>query len=348
MKNMKKIPQRSSIFTRLFLVFLLILIPMIFIGIRIYEGGVKAVKDELKAATFSRVGFFVSTLEDDITRIQLLQLNLLDNIFLQRLTTMDFSKPNYDRDMNIVRVQSSLDAIKNSSRYIDEVSVILPDKDRKISSLSYGTLTEDEHDFISTAAEQSEAVIHQSERGLYIVNTFPFVRAENQVLVILSTIEFSEERLQEAMLVYSGGGESGALLFNRERDFFLSSGNNVKLVNHISANPDLMEAEGNNQIVVDGTGYLISSAYSSVLDLHYLIYTPEGIVFQKAEGYKRTFWIFAATALVVMAAFFYLSYQVVHRPLSRLVKAFSRVEKGELDVTMDSDSTGEFGYIMDG
>jgi two-component system sensor histidine kinase YesM len=261
---------------------------------------------------------------------------------------MNFDRPNYDRDMNIVRVQSSLEAIKKSSRFIDEVSVFLLEKEKIISTLDYGDFSDEDRFFLREVMSESEAVIHQSKEVMYIMNSFPFIRAENTVPSIISTVHFSKKLLKEAMLTYSGNNKAGALLFNKDRNFYLHSHEQEELKSYILENADLKKLKSTESIEYKNTSYLIAYTYSSVLDLYYLIYTPENIVFSKADNYKRSFWIFFFAVLLIMAIFFYLSYQIVHRPLARLVDAFRRVEKGDLGFSIDTDTAGEFGYITEG
>lgn len=63
------------------------------------------------------------------------------------------------------------------------------------------------------------------------------------------------------------------------------------------------------------------------------------------DHYQVYLYLISLCALIVIILFSIYVYRIIHRPLSRLVRAFRKVESGDLQVELTYKSSDEFHYL---
>lgn len=64
------------------------------------------------------------------------------------------------------------------------------------------------------------------------------------------------------------------------------------------------------------------------------------------EKYKNLYLIFALISFIIIVLYAFFTYRFVHIPLGRLVKAFRKVENGDLSIAIDHHPANEFRYLF--
>ena len=129
-----KLQLNNSIFSRLVITFLVIIIPIYMLGIYIYYWGLRTVKNEISKSTTAQVSFYMQGLEKEIERIKILQYDCLNDEDLNKLAVRWQVMDTYQRVDCMRRLQQKLAMIKNSSIYINDVSVHILPINKTISS----------------------------------------------------------------------------------------------------------------------------------------------------------------------------------------------------------------------
>lgn len=96
---------------------------------------------------------------------------------------------------------------------------------------------------------------------------------------------------------------------------------------------------------IDGRSYIVAYKYSQVLNSVLMVHALTNDVFEPLRIYNILFWSVSALLFLVITVFCFWLYKIVHKPLKELVKAFRRVERGELDFRVEHERTDEFGYL---
>ena len=139
---------RNSIFTRLLLVFVLVLTPVYYGGTRLYTWGMQSIEKEISNSMVSQLDYYMDSLESDIRNINELKLDLLYDEDINKLASISASLNDIERTHAVKRLQRRLYTIKSSSDYIKNVSVHIPSIDRtiyamgSISNVPYDTFYE--------------------------------------------------------------------------------------------------------------------------------------------------------------------------------------------------------------
>ena len=123
-----------SVFYRLLLVFLLVLIPMYTTSILIYQLWMKNMDDNLARTTITQMHAYLNRLEDSITQMRLLQFDCLNDVDLNKLAIRWEIMDTYSRVVSMNNLQQRLNTIRTSSPYIRDVRAHILAFGRTVSS----------------------------------------------------------------------------------------------------------------------------------------------------------------------------------------------------------------------
>lgn len=113
---------KSSISTKLVLIFISAIIPVYILGLSIYNWGYGMVKKEISNSMVSQVEFYLNTLESEISRMRSLQYECTNDENLLYLVNASQIMNDYEKTQAMLSVQKRLSVMKNSSIYIRDQS----------------------------------------------------------------------------------------------------------------------------------------------------------------------------------------------------------------------------------
>ncbi|HEX2945964.1 MAG TPA: histidine kinase [Clostridia bacterium] len=340
-----KLQLNNSIFSRLVITFLVIIIPIYVLGIYMYYWGLHTVKDEITNSTTAQVSFYLQGLEKEIERIKILQYDCLNDENLNKLAVRWPIMDTYEQIDCMRQLQQKLAMIRNSSIYISDVSVHILPINRTISS-NTGVDAIDLEKFhnIRVPAGIRGAQIINYKGGLYL-STLQEPGADASSYMI--DIELNKAALQQALSQFNTYEHSGSFLISMlNKDVIINqsdAGNIPSVMNFASKLED--SDSGMDFIKIHNKGYYLVYARSEYLDMVLLRYIPEGIILKPLQNFNAWAWVFTVAALSIIVIFSYSTYKFMHKPLLQLVESFRRVESGDLQVSISHDSKDEFGYL---
>ena len=132
--DMWKLKPGNSVFSRLIIAFLIIMVPIYILGIYIYQWGLNTVKSDITKSTISQASFYLEGLENEIERIKILQYDCLNDENLNKLAIRWDIMDQYEVIEAISQLHQRLITIKNSSEYIKDISVHIYSIQRTISA----------------------------------------------------------------------------------------------------------------------------------------------------------------------------------------------------------------------
>lgn len=360
--QIRGIPFKNSIFLRLFFTFILIIIPMVWVGFGIYSWGVSAIKDEITHSMQSQVKYFMESLEDELGRVNLLQSDLSNSVKLRELARTSFSGRSYDRDMEVVRTVERIQAIKSSSRFTEQVSVYLMQQDKSINTdVTIDNISDIDRELINGYRETPDEELYYYNGDFYLNYIFPMREKDDPTLPeFIASTRLSTERIEKALQVYVINDEATSFLYSPKYDVTIGESRETPISQKIKecilesatdcqpTTSTLSRDGGSFPVTLDDDDYLVSYTESLTGDFVFVAYTPEDVLFKKIESYKALIWTYSViTAIAIMAIFSFAAYRFVHRPLSRLIIAFNRVEQGDMNEQIRNPDRGEFRYIFD-
>ncbi|UKS28722.1 histidine kinase [Paenibacillus sp. HWE-109] len=351
--------RRFSILGKLILTFLIVISPMYVIGTRINEWGAQLVRNEISKSLQSQIQFYRTSLENEIDRMGRIQRQYVNDEDLVSLSVTPESLTEYQKLVTVKRFQQRLVLLKESSIYIAKASVYIPPINKIISSEELaGTLPRDRLDALKRdATSLHKGLFYLDDDRLYMREYYP----SNQLIdgrdpVFVLELELSIPAMQKYLTQISSYELGGAAIVKDDWDLVNTQNNEAYAIISKTVRESMTTWRDHpsqatpveNHIVTVGKQRLLTvAAYSSSLDLTVLAFVPEKAVMGPLEHYQIYLWLISFIALIVIVLFSYYVYRIIHRPLSRLVRAFRKVESGDLQVELTYKSSDEFNYLYE-
>src|SRR5690606_3162253 len=70
-------------------------------------------------------------------------------------------------------------------------------------------------------------------------------------------------------------------------------------------------------------------------------------MFKTISQYYKWFWLFFCVTIIIVALYLYYINRIINKPMVKLVRAFKRIEEGNLELNIRHDREDEFGYIYE-
>ena len=352
---------KNSIFIRLLLTFVIVLLPLFILGFSIYNWGIKIISNEIISSMQAQTDFYKNDFEKDIQRIKMLQFGMLNDANLNTLAvkhSFDF----YDKTIELNSVQQRVESIKSSSRYIHEIKVLIPGIKKTITSTSILDMEVSEDERIKILSSMPDGKINYFNGELFlnvkspIKGDFDINPPDFCIEIILSESEM--RNTLQGLIIYNG---SGSFIFSSNLDLFINGTLDKvlpnKIINSIQSEDisknynlaaDKFELKYVNNILLDnGKKVLISHSPMEQLNLTLVRYVPEDQVLKKVGQFRILFWVFTITAFIIIVIFSFIMYRFIHRPLSKMTKAFDRVDGGDMAFEIRHNHNDEFKNIYE-
>lgn len=354
-----KVKWKKSIFFRMIITFILIIVPLYILGATIYNWAILTVKKEMSNTTLSRVEYYLDSLESQIKRIKMLQFDCINDENLRQLASLPESLNDYEKIQSVSRLQQRLVNIANSSEYINAVRVYIPAINRTLTTLPGGYKTSiDSNEFEALKSDSyntTSQIFYWQDRLLLKVaypNSIMLGDEANkkQPLFIIS-VELSKAALQKAVQKFNSYSEGGALLVDAAHRFILASDGSNEFniqIDSLMKHTDISKTSGTHTVTINKKNYFIVYSKSDYLDMILCGYIPEADVFMPLKGYSIWFWFFTILAMLLVILYSFTTYRLIHVPLEILVKSFRKIKKGDLNVLINHNYDDEFKYLFIG
>lgn len=338
---------RNTIFLRLIVTFLLIMVPILLFAVYLYHWNVQTASSDITKTAAAQTAFYLTDLENEIERMKLLQYSLLEDDNLNELVLTWETMATIARTESMNSLIKRLYTVQNSSMYIKDVSVHIAAIGRTISA-GDGVRefkTERFREIRSVFGSGSQLIEWNGGLFLGAMKQRGIKGAEPLFTV---EIELDEQKLQEALAQFNTYPGSGTLLLADSAKVAIANGTgelaNVSVPLYLREIPALL-ADNPSRLTANGNRYYAVQAHSPDLELSIYRFIPEKVVQKPLSKFYKWAWGFAAAALGIFGAFALSTYKFIHKPMLTLVKSFRRIENGDLSIHIAHESKDEFRYL---
>lgn len=340
-------PWKKVVLNRLILSFICILLPLYVLAMVIYNWSIQTLQMEISSSMTSQVSQYFTGLEQEFRRIQNLQLDSLSDVNLNTLAAIPDSLNAIERMDKILALQQRLNAIRNSSAYIEEVHAYIPAIRKDISGLSVSELDREVFTEFMNVTAMREAQVVSVGGNMHMVAAYPYsVPGSKREPIMIVAIKLSLDKLREALQGMKTSPEEG-LIFSSTQFKTIATSPDTLMEDKIIR--EVAKGQGANLtarvVRIDGQRFLTVNQTSTFFGATLIKYVPEQAVFQPLQKFRNWFLVFAAVSLVIILLYSLFMYNYIHKPLNRLVGAFRKVELGDVGVQIRHERRDEFQYI---
>ncbi|WP_308635493.1 sensor histidine kinase [Paenibacillus silvisoli] len=342
----------KSIFAKIIVVFMFVITPLCVLSLVINSKGESAVKREIDKSLGARTAYFSNLLAVELNRMIQHQKEFIFDRDLQRLVYLYNTLGKYEWGETILRAQEKMQIIKTSSTYIKNVSAQMLETGKVVSNdNAIGTVDRDAVDaFVKQYHATGSPLMYYKDRLLlgYIYPDAILTQLKPDYVVF---IELSVTELRKALATftkdYEGAGavladlQQGWTITNEQDPTFISS-----MLDNIQVRTD-KELPEINRFRSGTTDYLVSYQMDPSTHMALLVYIPEKQVLGDLSSYRIWFWVLSIISMLIIAVFATWIYRLIHKPLTKLVFLFRKVEDGYLEPAALPKGQDEFRYLYE-
>ncbi|MBE9916185.1 two-component sensor histidine kinase [Paenibacillus donghaensis] len=335
------------VYQKIIIVFVLFLVPLISMNIWLNYKGMSITKHAILNSSLAGASFYSKQLDKEMYFIRNLQLQLLNDRDLQKLSFRGSMLENYEEVELIDQVRDRLATLLVSSEYVVNAGVYVEAVGKTISTMSGVTATPNAEMQLITSmmTVKPKPSFYRSGDRIFLIET------ENNGGVC-SYIELSRPKLLEALgQIAKLYEESEVLLGSKELGTVLTTASDRQESNAIL---DLLD----NQSIPDpnvpeikrmnGISYFVVQNEVSSLQLSLIMYVNQNEITRPLSQFTTWFYTLFIIAVIVMVLYSFSVNLMIHRPLSKLVKAFHMIETDNLNIMIESRTKDEFHYVFNG
>jgi two-component system, sensor histidine kinase YesM len=344
--NTTGVTWKNSIFMRIIITFVAILLPLYMLGIFIYNSSQSSVREEISSSMISQVTFYMDGLEKEVQRILYLEYDMINDTNLDRLSAIPEAMSDIDKMQAIKNLQNRLEAVRSSSMYISNLTVYIPSINRTITDRGVDELDLASYEeLISTYNPLTE--IQYMKDSPVILTESPFMDNITQKPMFIFKLELSRQAFADALQQFNKYAGSGSFLINSQTKKNIGTSNiatevESQIIDRLQSGQQGILPMENNSRTVRGM-YIYTK--SAELGMTLAMYVPEDVVFEPIRQYQKWFWIFTIAAAAIIVIFSLSMYRFIHKPLIELVGAFEKVEEGDLNIAIEHHHKDEFRYL---
>ncbi|GGD72577.1 sensor histidine kinase [Paenibacillus nasutitermitis] len=337
---MKFIFDKITIYPKLVLTFLLVLIPLFLLSLIMNQYGSAYVKTEITNSMQSKVHFYNSALEKEFTRIIQLMKEFASYDDLDLLSNRSEIMSYYDQLTSFRKLQKELSVIKNASNYIKSAKVLIPAIDRALSDNSIGTIPKDEFAALNVVTNIYESPFIYWQDRLFISLPYP-IQLNRLAPEFVVDIEISQELLKDALLQFTDQTAGSTMLVNLDKGWKITGEHaHDDFIKELSS-----ASKGLQSMRIAGQNFLVAFEKSDILGTTLVMYELEQNALGPLRKFTIWFWMISGLSFILIIIVSYSVYRLIHQPLKNLVRAFRKVEQGNLNLTLDYRGKDEFQYL---
>ncbi|WP_307719899.1 sensor histidine kinase [Paenibacillus sp. 598K] len=336
---------RKSIFMRLVVTYVLVIMPIIMLGFYLYQWNYKSATEDISRATNMQLERYLDELQREVEWMGLQQFDILEDDSLNKLAVMWSNMDAAEQRERLNYVANRLTSFKNSSAFIRDIYVHIRTMGKTVSASNAINDFDAERftRFDVASIRRENRLIRWGDTLHMSAAKFSGRRAEPPLFIV--QIELDAEGLRESLQQVHLYPESGAFLLSERSGFALTSDpDSAAIVESYLAVRQSPQASS-ALLELEGVLYRVDQAYSDSLGLTIATYLPEETVRRPLAKFYNWAWVFAIASLMAIVLISYSTYRLIHRPLLLLVQSFKRMEGGALNIRIKHEPQDEFGYL---
>jgi len=331
---------RMSVFRKIFLGFLAVLLPItaIFYGALWVAGN--ALSDQAQKSTQSKLQFFMDYLQEELRNVNQMLVALNNDSDLPTAYLHQHDRLDFEFVGLTTNILSKMNIVNYSSDYVTDVFLLLPQAKLKLSIKAGVTgLSPGDELILRRHANRSDEMVRYIDNSA-ITYSAAVTDVSNQKVLYVLGANLSQDRIIQAMERFDDN--------ELYRVFLVDDQSKKRIGRSDAAELDMaiynqMSLDSRDRVSVKGESYLVQRSTDRNFTL--VSYVSEDLVLAPVSFIWR--WYLGISVAMVAFALLYswFTYNQIHKPLHRLVRTMREVEIGNLNTSLPVKQEDEFGFV---
>lgn len=345
--------QKISIYRKILLIFLAVIVPVFILSLFLNKMGEKKVSEEVSRIFSSEVEFCINSIEKEVDRMETFMNYYVVNESLLDLSGRYEILDNYEKSYAIRKIHKDFRIFVNTTLYFDRINLYISEINREITSddFEYYVPEPGEIDklFECLRSVNRHGNITPTEKGLVIMPPFGFnPRAADTPPFIFFYSLMSNDKLAALLENRFGADYTGAVIANGDFSWFIHSDKNEHANSVLDKimNDKIDYGKGATAFLkVDNVKYMLFRGNSEKLGISIVVYVDRGYFTSYTKPFQMWFWVMLSGAFIVIASFSLWLFRLVYKPFHRLISSFDLIEDGVVDIVVRDPGDDEFKYL---
>lgn len=343
----------KSVFVKQIIGFLIGNIIIVMVTTGIFVSAIHVAQEESYDKMRVQSRYYLDLLDAQLEHIYTMQLNFFTDrrlAFLLTEKSMENMLNGYEKRDALLSLQEKLQAIEGSSNMIENICLFIPGTNYYITPVSVKKIGAKEQEELDFFLLNREPGFHFTEKYMYSLMAKGQVHGQaypaNVVVIMLS-----QKKIETLMNQMNQGSGSGADFWYDGKQILGAEENEEKGIGKTIFSKLVRNADGKyaetQRMKVDGKYYLTCVSESQFLGT-FVQYTQEAPLMAQIT-HLRYLLYFAWIVFSAVTIFFIIYTQIlIHKPIAVLLRAFERVQSGNLEEKIHYTGDNEFASLFDG
>ncbi|MCL2362820.1 MAG: histidine kinase [Defluviitaleaceae bacterium] len=345
---------RLSIFSKIFLVFLLVVSPLYSLSAYFYIWGRNQTREEIYRSAINNINLYISNVESGIERVINTSVQLINNHDMWDIGMRDYLPAEINVFMTMERIGREAESLRRAFEYVEDVSILFPFSGVRVTGYgNWVNMTEEDFERVNDTDFYVgfPFINYGPSGGVYINFSSQYYREiygepspEEIRWIIVTRIDVA--RISGDIYMFFADGF--------DQMAFVGDANGLTIKTHVDE--DMLWDILGRDIISDsemgimtfelgGENIVLAYRRSPVLRSLFVLFVEEGQLFSVLGVYRNWLWIMTATMAGLLVIFTALTRRVVAVPINKLIAAIKQGIGGDLDNKIRYQSNEEFEYI---
>jgi Predicted signal transduction protein with a C-terminal ATPase domain len=336
---------RFNVFTKISLLVLLLLIPVLSLYTYSNRESVRVIENEIQSGTTNRLSYFASQVESNIYQLSLYGVSIGQDSSIQEFQRPDFRGQPYERVKLSVSILEKMNLYNAASKWHSTITLYFPRTGDALSTEYYNTITYQEDAFTKPFSKNWE----------YLGDSFVWYATEPTTAMsdprharLITKISFPITHLKTMLDQNKVNNSGDPFLFNASQGMIRNSSAKTETISLLSQQlkDSKLGNSGGFRAELDNTEYYVSYIKSGSLDWYYVDYVPMQQILSPITSSRNLFYISLAVLLVMSIAVVFVIYRSVQVPLLQLVRGTKQLSSGDFSVRLRHSGNNEFSLLL--
>lgn len=326
----------KRIYTKVLLSLCVVIVPIFILSIIINYTGAGLVKSQISDTMQQKTDYMLNSLESEIERIHQLQKYFIDDVDLLSLNFRNEYFTSYEWTTTVNRLNTKVQLLNSSSKYVKSTSVMMTNINQTLSSTD-GIIPLDhaEYNRIVEAMNQGMLVVPDGD-SVWLPLAYPIIKRP----YIVMAIEFDLDKFHNDISLLDNHTVSTTWLIDDKGTILFNTNDAITIDDKWKE-----QIQSTNSSELHFGNYIIHKQHSSLLNWSMVTIFDEKSIWTPVELLNKWYWLLGVVAAISIVLFSYFIYQLVHRPMTRLLRSFRRVQDGDLQLTINHNESDDFSYM---
>ncbi|WP_336788798.1 sensor histidine kinase [Paenibacillus sp. MMO-177] len=336
---------RFNVFTKISLLVLLLLIPVLSLYTYSNRESVRVIENEIQSGTTNRLSSFAAQVESNIYQLSLYGVSIGQDSSIQEYQRPDFREQPYERVKLSVAILEKMNLYNAASKWHSTITLFFPRTGDALSTDYYNTITYREDAFTRPFLKSWE---YTGDSFVWYATEPTTAMSNPRSARLITKISFPINHVT-AMLDENKVNNSGdPFLFNPEQGSIRNHSANAAKIDLLTEKlkSSKLGERGGFRTKLDNTEYYVSYIKSDSLKWYYVDYVPMQQILSPITNSRNLFYTSIAVLLVMSIAVIFVIYRSVQVPLLKLVRGTKRLSSGDFSVRLSHSGHNEFSLLL--